>query len=78
MGKTGATDSRVGSGQPTAAIRMRTLEIPSRCHDLCTWVVVKPGAGFAAVSELRYASAACGTKHEQVAAAAAASRGALP
>lgn len=78
MGKTGATDGRVGSGQPTAAIRMPTLAIPPRCHELCTWIVVTPGAGFAAVSELKYASTACGTKHEQVAAAAAATRGALP
>lgn len=54
----GDKDSRVGSGYVRAgAIRMPTITIPCDCS--CTWVVIRPGPGIAAISEAKYVNALC-------------------
>jgi hypothetical protein len=47
-------------GQPAGHVEMATLGIPERCHALCSWVVVRPGPGWACVSRLKYANSICG------------------
>jgi len=50
-------DDRLGAGIPVAAIIQPTFTIPHGCT--CTWTVVRPGTGFACLSQLRYRSAMC-------------------
>lgn len=60
----GSRDSRDGSGRPVGDVVMPTLLIPERCHDLCTWSVVRPGPGYACLSRLRYRNLLCPASHD--------------
>jgi hypothetical protein len=56
-------DDRAGMGQPAAHIEVPTFGIPSDCHALCSWVVVRPGVGKLCVSRLKYANGLCRHRH---------------
>ena len=53
-----------------AGVEMPTLDIPPRCGELCTWIVVRPGQGKQERSRLKYRNAAC-LHHRQAPVAAA-------
>jgi len=47
-------------------VEVPTRDIPAECRNLCTWVVVRPGAGGKSVSRLKYPSGLCVVKHESL------------
>jgi hypothetical protein len=50
-----------GAGFPTVRIETPTNRIPVSC--MCTWTVVRPGAGMACRSVLRYINTLCPYRH---------------
>jgi hypothetical protein len=53
-------DTRYG-GVDSRAITMPTVKIPAGC--MCTWSVITPGPGLAAISQLKYANSLCPCRH---------------
>ena len=64
VGQARRAQARIAVGEVTANVDCPTLEIPPRCLELCTWVVIRAATPERPMeSRLKHQNGLCGAEH---------------